>query len=163
MECLALLPVIDKVYYPQDNPDGVQERPSLASEFFESNQVFKDSLVEFQDDLSNGRYEASYIAEAAKARKERLNGAADRYKDGQYELFWGQRQRYGMVAGAAAQIKLPELIQRGVLKNGDVWAYKRRFPTALIEKEVKVRLKIHHSLILMNMFSNNSYPHRLLV
>jgi len=95
--------------------------------------------VEFQDDLTQGRYEPSYIMEAANARKARLEGAADKYKDGQYELFWGQRQQFSMIAGAAASIKLPELIQKGLLKAGDIWAYRRTFEKVVtLEKEVTV-------------------------
>ncbi|KAF8427411.1 Asx homology domain-containing protein [Tirmania nivea] len=141
-ECLALLPSIDKVYGPpgSNTADGdLNGEAILAPDFFESNQVFKDSLLEFQDDLIQGRYEPSYIAEAANARKARLEGAVDKYKDGQYELFWGQRQHFGMIAGAAANIKLPELIQKGLLKAGDIWAYKRTFDKVVVlEKEVTV-------------------------
>lgn len=141
-ECLALLPVIDKVYVPADSSNGDGDPNGdaiLAPDFFESNQVLKDSLVEFQDDLIQGRYEPSYITEAANARTARLEGAADKYKDGQYELFWGQRQQFGMIAGAAANIKLPELIQKGLLKAGDIWAYKRTFDKVVtLEKEVTV-------------------------
>lgn len=130
------------MYSPSDssNADGVSNGGAiLAPDFFESNQVFKDSLVEFQDDLIQGRYELSYITEAANARKARLEGAVDKYKDGQYELFWGQRQQFGMIAGAAANIKLPELIQKGLLKAGDIWAYKRTFEKIVtLEKEVTV-------------------------
>ena len=140
---MALLPVIDKVYLPPNpgNPwaDDLDGEPILAPDFFDTNQVFKDSLVEFQDDLVQGRYEPSYIAEAAAARKARLEGVADKYKDGQYELFWGQRQRNGMIAGAAASIKFPELVQKGLLKVGDMWAFKRGFQSGiLMEKEVRV-------------------------
>ncbi|KAF8472467.1 Asx homology domain-containing protein [Kalaharituber pfeilii] len=144
-ECLDLLPTIDKIFVPSSNTDADPNgEPALVADFFESNQVFKDSLIEFQDDLSNGRYEPTYVAQAASARKARLEGAADKYKDGQYELYWGQRQRTGMVAGAAAQIKLPELVQKGLLKAGDIWAFRRKFcienskRDIIIEKEVKV-------------------------
>lgn len=120
---------------PIANPNG---EAMLAPDFFEFNQVFKDSLLEFQDDLAQGRYEPSYIIEAANARKARLEGAVDKYKDGQFELFWGQRQHSGMVAGAAAAIKLPELIQKGLLREGDIWSYRRSIFSITIEKEVKV-------------------------
>lgn len=99
--------------------------------------------MEFQDDLFQGRYEPSYLADAATARKARLEGAVDKYKDGQYELFWGQRQRNVMVAGAAANIKLPELIKRGLLKAGDIWAYRRRISEIVLEKEVTVCHSMH--------------------
>lgn len=140
-ECLNLLPVIDKVFMPPNasdanaNPNGEE---TIAPDFFESNQVFKDSLVEFQDDLFQGRYEPSYLAEAVTARKARLEGVVDKYKDGQYELFWGQRQRGGRVAGAAANIRLPELIERGLLRAGDIWVYYRKMFETVIEKEVTV-------------------------
>lgn len=140
-ECLALLPTIDKVYTSPDPTDPSADpngEPFLAPEFFECNQVFKDSLIEFQDDLSQGRYQPSYITDAANARRARLQGEVDNYKDGQYELFWGQRQHNGMIAGAAASIRLPELVQRGLLRQGDVWAYKRTIFGITIEKEVKV-------------------------
>ena len=45
------------------------------------------------------------------------------------------------IAGAAAQIKLPELVGRKILRAGDVWEYKRKFKLGndvCIEKQVKV-------------------------
>lgn len=119
-------------------PDGTI-KPQLMPGFFR-NRAFRDALVDFQSDIGSGRFAPQYLEEAEEASFARMEGKLDKFKDGQFELYWGQRARPGMIAGAAASIKLQELVQKGLLKVGDIWCYRRAFNHAdvVIEKELKV-------------------------
>lgn len=84
---LALLPDFDKTVDPETS------EPTLASQFFVNNTVLQDTMRALQDDLENGRYTKTYSNELVRARKHIEQGGVDEYKDGQFELWWGQRAR----------------------------------------------------------------------
>ncbi|KAK9324928.1 hypothetical protein V1517DRAFT_316100 [Lipomyces orientalis] len=60
--------------------------------FFRS-VVIQDSARQLQNDIALGRYTKSYAGEYNRAIAAIANGEADEYKDGQFELWWGQRAR----------------------------------------------------------------------
>jgi hypothetical protein len=131
-----------KELLPENTPYDSDGRPS--AQFLRYNSDWRNSLRLFQNDLTHGHYEKDWKESAAQAMEERARGDFDQWKESQYEQFWGQKQKVGMViAGEMAKIKLPELIEDGNFRVNDIWSYARAFRksngTALIEKEVKVR------------------------
>ena len=58
----------------------------------------------------------------SQAMEERARGDFDDYKEGEYEEFWGQKQKlhYQARAGEAQQVRLGELLNAGVLRVGQV-------------------------------------------
>jgi hypothetical protein len=77
--------------------------------------------------------------------RERERGKFDRFKEEEFEEFWGQKQKMDktLAAGQSSQVKLSTLIEHGVVREGDVWKYSRVFGAkgqkkVLVEKEAKV-------------------------
>lgn len=77
--------------------------------------------------------------------EKRAAGEFDKYKETQFEEFWGQKQKvfWAGVAGDSAKIKLEELVQEGVIKIGDVWKFQRTVgkkeeDRIFFEKEIKI-------------------------
>lgn len=93
--------------------------------------------------------------------KQRADGKFDKWKDKEFEEFWGQKQKlyWESYAGEATQVKLETLVEQDVVRKGDVWTYARAFvvggdkgsyaqaffigekgdkSNVLVEKEVKV-------------------------
>ena len=77
--------------------------------------------------------------------EERAAGKFDKYKEDQFEAFWGQKQtlHHEVRAGESAKIKLAELVEAGLIKVGDEMSYKRSFGRHygtpwMIEKDLKV-------------------------
>lgn len=95
--CLDLLPSIDR------NEDG-----SLSRHFFERNVVLQDAIRDFQDQLAAGFFLESHIKKTVNATRKRIAGAADKFKDDQFELYWGQKCKvnHSCDAGAPQSLKL---------------------------------------------------------
>lgn len=76
--------------------------------------------------------------------EERAAGKFDKYKDDQYEEFWGQKQKLAqnVLAGEMTNLKLGVLVKAGVYRVGDVWSFARAFGRSekkvLVEKDVTV-------------------------
>ena len=126
------------------NDDGY----SVPITFFKYDPDWRRLVREFQEDLGAGRYEPQWQKEAAQAMEERAAGHFDKYKEDQYEAFWGQKQKPKAEdrAGDSAKIKLPELVEAGRIKVGDDLSFRRAFEKKgdgvqerwMIEKEMKV-------------------------
>ena len=102
---------------------------------------------EYQEDLEAGRYEPEWLAEAGQAMEERAAGKFDKYKEDQFEEFWGQKQKIDLraLAGDSTKTKLEQLLRDGFIKVGDEFSYRRVFgapgaPKIMVEKDVKVCL-----------------------
>lgn len=101
-------------------------------------------MRQFQVDLGAGRYDPEWLRQAAQAMKERAEGKFDKFKEEEFEQFWGQKQKldYHVIAGESSKVKLETLIQHGVVRVGDVWKYSRVFgrktERVFVEKEAKV-------------------------
>ena len=79
--------------------------------------------------------------------EERAAGEFDKYKDDQYEEFWGQKQKlaYDVVAGDMTNLKLSVLVKAGLYRVGDIWSFARVFGRServLVEKDVAVSSRI---------------------
>ena len=123
---------------------------NLTSEgFFDDKFVrydmdFRNGIRLYQQDLEAGRYDPDWLRQAAQAMDRRANGDFDKWKEQEYEEFWGQKQRLDTKAraGQSGIIKLNRLIEAGLFKEGDVFSYKRTFGRGkgklTVEKDVKV-------------------------
>lgn len=112
-------------------------------------------------DLECGRYDPEWLSQADEAMKERADGKFDKWKEKEFEQFWGQKQKldWASYAGEASQVRLETLVANGVIHKGDIWTYARSFlvgdkgtsyahafftgdkgdqAKVLVEKEVKV-------------------------
>ena len=76
--------------------------------------------------------------------EERARGDFDKFKNDEFEEFWGQKQKTNSreLAGESAQIKLEDLLMHKVLRIGDIISYDRVFGKGkdriMVEKDVKV-------------------------
>jgi hypothetical protein len=79
--------------------------------------------------------------------EERADGAFDKWKEEQFEEFWGQKQKIDLKAsaGESSKIRLTTLVENNCVRVGDVWKFSRAFGKGpgrvLVEKEVKVRFR----------------------
>ncbi|KAK9454735.1 ASX homology domain-containing protein [Dipodascopsis uninucleata] len=84
-DLIALLPDVDR---SDDTALG------LVPDFFNScNTVLQGAMREFQNDLSMGRFERQHMNQAKAAYAAVVAGKADKFKDGQFELYWGQKSQ----------------------------------------------------------------------
>ncbi|KAF6241319.1 hypothetical protein HO173_000029 [Letharia columbiana] len=122
------------------NSDGY----SIPMAFFKYDPDFRRGIREFQEDLSSGRLDPKWQADAAQAMEERAQGQFDAYKESQFEAFWGQKQKlnHDALAGESTKIKLDLLIQNEIFKVGDYFSYSRVFGRGkngvLVEKDCKI-------------------------
>lgn len=145
-EILSLLPahVHPNPDPDPDNPDA--KIPPLPENFLRYDNHWRYGLRQWQVDLEAGRLDPKWQRQAAQAVKERAEGKFDKFKEQQFEQFWGQKQKidYRLTAGESSKVKLETLIEHGVVRVGDVWKHSRSFrKTApgehiLVEKEAKV-------------------------
>ncbi|EER29979.1 hypothetical protein CPC735_012970 [Coccidioides posadasii C735 delta SOWgp] len=143
-EILSLLPA-----GTHPNPDGNPEDPEsqiepLPYEFLRYSIPWRDAVRQFQDDLQNGRYDPEWQRQAHEAVEERAAGKFDKWKEEQFEEFWGQKQKIdrGVIAGESSKIKLETLVENDLIQVGDIWKFtrvvRRGKEKILVEKEVKV-------------------------
>ena len=143
-EILNLLPedTHPNRYPPADDPDA--KIPPLPEAFVRYSNEWRDGIRQFQADLEDGRYDPAWIRQAEAAVEERAAGKFDKFKEEEFEQFWGQKQKMDrtIAAGQSSQVKLATLVEHGVVRKGDVWRYSRSFSRGrnrvLLEKEVKV-------------------------
>ncbi|KAL1970291.1 hypothetical protein VTN77DRAFT_5451 [Rasamsonia byssochlamydoides] len=144
-EILALLP---EHVHPNPDPDPEDPNakiPPLPQEFLRYDNNWRYGVRQFQVDLEAGRYDPEWLRQAAQAMKERAEGKFDKFKEEEFEQFWGQKQKldYHLIAGESSKVKLDTLIKHGVVRVGDVWKYSRVFGKEktgriFVEKEAKI-------------------------
>ncbi|KNG90183.1 hypothetical protein ANOM_001368 [Aspergillus nomiae NRRL 13137] len=142
-EILDLLPE-DLHPNPDPSPDDPDAQiPPLPEEFLRYSNNWRDGIRHFQLDLQNGRYDPVWLREAEEAMQQRADGKFDKFKEEEFEQFWGQKQKMDktLAAGQSSQVKLSTLISNGVILVGDVWKYSRAFKSKgnlLVEKEARI-------------------------
>jgi hypothetical protein len=133
----ALLPDVDLVYRDGHN------LPKLHPYFWIRNIPIKTAAREYGEELEDGCWTKRYAEEAYEARYWRSHGLLDKAKDGEYESYWGQKQKlcYNIRAGDSTYIKPKMMMEHRLLKAGDIWRYSRNFGTREpITKECIVRI-----------------------
>ncbi|KAF4245672.1 hypothetical protein CNMCM8980_003471 [Aspergillus fumigatiaffinis] len=148
-EILSLLPESLHPNRESTSDDPEAKIPPLPESFLRYSNFWRDSIRLFQLDLQHGRYDPEWQRQAHEAVREREKGKFDRFKEEEFEEFWGQKQKMDktLAAGQSSQVKLTTLIEHGVVREGDVWKYSRTFAgkgrnKILVEKEAKL-LKIN--------------------
>ena len=139
----ATLAALAPQHVLEEAPDGSMVIPN---KFLKFDQPWRQELRFFQEDLAGGRMDPKWLAQGEKAMEERANGAFDKWKEGEYESFWGQKQKFthGATAGLGAKHKLDVLSRADVFKIGDVWRFTRTYTLPdtkekiTIDKECKV-------------------------
>ncbi|PGH00680.1 hypothetical protein GX51_05666 [Blastomyces parvus] len=149
-EIIALLPDdIQRYADPGPKSDGQEDTdtlviPPLPESFVRYSNNWRDAVRQFQSDLEMGKYDPEWQRQAAEAMEERAQGKFDKFKEEQFEEFWGQKQKldYDVIAGESSRVKLGALVENGVVRVGDVWRYSRSFGRGreklLLEKEVQI-------------------------
>ena len=90
--------------------------------------------------------------QAKQAMEERARGDYDKFKNDEFEQFWGQKQKTNSreLAGESAQIKLEDLLKHNVLRIGDIISYGRVFGKSkdriMVEKDIKITMINEHLL-----------------
>lgn len=152
-EILRLLP--DSVH-PDPSPpsdDADAKIPPPPQEFLRYSNNWREGIRQFQVELQNGFHDPEWLRQAELAMEERAAGAFDRFKEEEFEEFWGQKQKMDktLLAGQSSQVKLKTLIDHNVVREGDVWKYSRCFSKGadrvLVEKEARVCRNFIASLI----------------
>ncbi|PYH48184.1 uncharacterized protein BP01DRAFT_354026 [Aspergillus saccharolyticus JOP 1030-1] len=143
-EILKLLPD-DAHPTPYPSPDDPEAKiPPPPDSFLRYSNNWRDGIRQFQVDLQQGRYEPEWQRQAELASKERAAGKFDRFKEEEFEEFWGQKQKMdrSSMAGQSSQVKLKTLTDNGVIRQGDILKYSRAFSTGsqkvLVEKEARI-------------------------
>ncbi|GFF73620.1 hypothetical protein IFM47457_03437 [Aspergillus lentulus] len=147
-EILSLLPESLHPNRESTSDDPEAKIPPLPESFLRYSNFWRDSIRLFQLDLQHGRYDPEWQRQAHEAVREREKGKFDRFKEEEFEEFWGQKQKMDktLAAGQSSQVKLTTLIEHGVVREGDVWKYSRTFAgkgrdKILVEKEAKINGK----------------------
>ncbi|KAL2815980.1 Asx homology domain-containing protein [Aspergillus granulosus] len=133
---------------PPDEPDA--KIPPLPESFVRYGEHWRDAIRHFQLDLQTGRYDPQWVREAEEAVQQRAAGKFDKFKEQEFEEFWGQKQKMDrtLAAGQSSAVKLSTLIEHGVVRKGDIWKWSRSFskPKTLVEKEARIIDIIGHAL-----------------
>ncbi|KAL3458687.1 Asx homology domain-containing protein [Aspergillus heterothallicus] len=141
-EILDLLPA-DTHPTPHPPPDEPTAKiPPLPESFVRYGEHWRDAIRHFQLDLQNGRYDPQWLHEAEEAVQQRAAGKFDKFKEEEFEEFWGQKQKMDrtLTAGQSSAVKLSTLIEHGVVRKGDIWKWSRAYarPKTLVEKEARI-------------------------
>ncbi|GAB1217259.1 hypothetical protein ATERTT37_006495 [Aspergillus terreus] len=144
-EILNLLPedVHPSLHPSPDDPDA--KIPPLPQTFLRYSNNWRDGVRQFQLDLQLGRYDPEWLRQAEEASQQRAAGNFDKFKEQEFEEFWGQKQKVDqrLASGESSQVRLTTLVEKGIIQKGDVWRLSRTFTNGgknkvLIEKEAKV-------------------------
>lgn len=114
----------------------------ISEDFLKYDPDWRHYLGRAQEDIAEGRNDPDWLEQAAAASKCRTDGDFDDWKDGEYELFWGTKQKLAsnVLTGLASYLKFEDLIKNDLIKTGDVFLFQRTIRGILIEKEIKVSL-----------------------
>ena len=152
-EILSLLP---KGVHPDPDPRHPDGSPAtivpLPESFLRFSNHWRNGVRQFQEDLGNGYYDPEWQQQAEKASRERANGRFDRFKEEEFEQFWGQKQRVNAYAnpntttlpstGEGPRGMLASLVQEGIVQVGDVWKYARTLIEAKSDALVDMNAKV---------------------
>ncbi|KAK9451915.1 Asx homology domain-containing protein [Limtongia smithiae] len=88
-----LMSILAPVDHAPPSPSASNSTPRPVAGFFSHNTVLQEAIRDFQSDISLGRYTKSYARDLSRARAAIARGSTDKYKDNEFELWWGQRSR----------------------------------------------------------------------
>jgi hypothetical protein len=120
--------------------DEVNGELRISEDFLKFDQNWGHYLGRAQEDIAEGRNDPIWLEQAAAASELRAAGEFDDWKDNEYELFWGVKQKLpsNVLTGQATFIKFDDLITRELIKPSDTFLFQRTVGGFFIEKEIKV-------------------------
>jgi hypothetical protein len=113
--------------FPENVPRNANG--SISLDWLRYNNDWRNAVRLWQDDLGAGRLDPEWLRQAAQAMEDRAAGKFDKFKEEEFEKFWGQKQKtnYQLRAGESGSLKLDDLIAGNVFREGDFWVYCRGF------------------------------------
>ena len=113
--------------FPENVPRN--ENGSISTDWLRYNNDWRNGVRLWQGDLEAGHLDPEWLKQAAQAMEDRAAGKFDKFKEDEYEKFWGQKQKmdYNMRAGKSAALKLDDLIAGSLFRENDFWIYCRGF------------------------------------
>lgn len=111
--------------FPEQVPRN--EDGSISAQWLRYDNDWRHGVRQWQDDLGAGRLDPEWQKQAVAAVAERAAGHFDKYKEDEFEQFWGQKQKmaWNMRAGEYAALKITDLIAANLFRKGDYWLYSR--------------------------------------
>ncbi|OBT78836.1 hypothetical protein VF21_02536 [Pseudogymnoascus sp. 05NY08] len=119
--------------------DEVDGEVRISESFLKFDQNWAHYLGRAQEDIAEGRNDPGWLEEAAEASEQRADGEFDDWKDNEYEMFWGVKQKLqsNVLTGLSGSIKFDDLVTRELIKPGDIFLFQRTIGKVFIEKEIK--------------------------
>ncbi|OBT58473.1 hypothetical protein VE04_01514 [Pseudogymnoascus sp. 24MN13] len=119
--------------------DEVDGELRISENFLKFDQNWAHYLGRAQEDIAEGRNDPGWLEEAAAASEQRAEGEFDDWKDNEYEMFWGVKQKLqsNVLTGLSGSIKFDDLVSRELIKPGDIFLFQRTIGKVFIEKEIK--------------------------
>lgn len=105
------------------------ENGSISIDWLRYNNDWRNAVRLWQADLEAGHLDPEWLRQAAEAMEDRAAGRFDKFKEDEFEQFWGQKQKMDpkMRAGESAALKLDDLIAAKLFREDDFWIYCRGF------------------------------------
>ncbi|OBT88485.1 hypothetical protein VE02_03485 [Pseudogymnoascus sp. 03VT05] len=119
--------------------DEVDGEVRISESFLKFDQNWAHYLGRAQEDIAEGRNDPGWLEEAAEASEQRADGEFDDWKDNEYEMFWGVKQKLqsNVLTGLSGSIKFDDLVTRELIKPSDIFLFQRTIGKVFIEKEIK--------------------------
>ncbi|OBT67260.1 hypothetical protein VE03_02651 [Pseudogymnoascus sp. 23342-1-I1] len=119
--------------------DEVDGELRINESFLKFDQNWAHYLGRAQEDIAEGRNDSTWLEQAAAASEQRTDGEFDDWKDNEYEVFWGVKQKLqsNVLTGLSGAIKFNDLVTRELIKPGDIFLFQRNIGKIFIEKEIK--------------------------
>ncbi|KFZ23796.1 hypothetical protein V502_01753 [Pseudogymnoascus sp. VKM F-4520 (FW-2644)] len=119
--------------------DEVDGELRISENFLKFDQNWAHYLGRAQEDIVEGRNDPIWLEQAAAASEQRTDGEFDDWKDNEYEVFWGVKQKLqsNVLTGLSGSIKFDDLVTRELIKPGDIFLFRRTIGKIFIEKEIK--------------------------
>lgn len=112
----------------------------ISADFLKYNPDWTHSVGRAQEDIAEGRNDPEFLRQALEANQRREAGEFDDWKDREFELFWGTKQKLpsNVLTGQASYLALKDLVSHGLIKVGDIFHYERNVKGEHVDKEIKV-------------------------
>lgn len=128
--------------FPEHVPRN--EDSAIQTDWLRYDNDWRHAVRQWQEDLRLGFLGPEWQKKATAASAERAAGHFDKFKQDEFEEFWGQKQKmdYNMRAGASAALKIADLIAGKLFKEGDFWVYSKVFGRGTERTEVVKDCKV---------------------
>jgi hypothetical protein len=135
-ELLQLIPEY-ALLKPRNEPEN-----GINTFALQTSEPWRTDIRLFVENLSTGVYESKTVAEATQASQDRAQGKFDKFKEEEFEEFWGQKQRVSsdLYTDGSTVVKLEDLVRAGIFETGDILSYLRKFGRGHLDKNSRAFL-----------------------